>query len=1590
MNNATVESAGPFAFLKGMFPFRLRLVLPLAVAAALLLALLAYPAYAQSNDPPDEPTGLGASVASGVGVNLTWNDPADATITGYEVLRRHRGVDRQGVFHTIESDTGSADTAYTDATVAAGGSYVYRVKAINPHGSSVWSSYARADVPDEYEAPGSEPDPADLAPGGLTARLVHGSISLDWDAPAADAASVTGYQVSRRWPLPDVQNVSKYDLFNADGTATTYDDTAIPQAGVSYTYAVRAVRDGETSEWSNEAQVDVPEGTTLLSGTRKTPPQDPVVMRAGAIGKPTISGIPILGLDLTADTGGIEDDDGITNAVYTYQWVRVDSSDNDTDIPGATSSVYTLASADVGSRIKVTVSFTDDANNPESVTSDPVGPVAQNAFALADMGDIWLASNPIGSGSVMWLGDDKDDRIYGLTTNPLTFSLELTFDLHTDNDDPRGIAVSAGVMWVADSGEDKVFAYNVGATGTYGERLANREFDLHADNGDPTGIWTDGDALWVADSGEDKVYAYNMSASGTFGEHTGDFTLHTDNGDPWGVWSSAGVMWVVDQGETYMFAYGLANNGARMPDRTQWEFNLDDSTGTGQNDHPRGMWSNGDLIWVVDYEDDKPYAYYLPQPPDNTAATGKPTISGTPAVGQTLTADTAGINDDDGTTTSVYRYQWSRVDSSNLETDIDDATASTYTLVEDDAGSRIKVTVNFTDDDANAEGPLASDAIGPVSTKPGAPEVRLAPGSSQLRVSWTVSDGGSPITAYRVEWKESSVAGWASALSATPAASPYTIESLDNGTEYTVRVRASNANGDGDWSMERTATPEDWEVIWSGELTVGQSGNDLGFWVNTYGSLDDRDFTFEGTDYMIDRVILSIDQGSPLQFVLGLFPRAGDYESVLVLEVDGAQFPFADGGFSINAYSWGQNFPNLPSWSVNDTVALRILRIPEPQITLNFVPRSLLGSNHNVIEDVGKERVGLRAETAGDVMPSEDFDVVVRDEGQGAAQAGLDYEAFSKTYTFNAGDFQLESGVYFLEVVHELVIIDDDITERNKAVVLEIDTDALPDHVTVPAGGAAAEVKIVDNDETTISVEPPEPAEEGEVIVVTFRLDKPVGFDLIVAISILPGTAEYGLDFQSNVFEVTFNEGDTEATIRISTVEEGLEEEDETLTLRLLPNGLPLGVNLPGEPNVTLTILNDDESPVVETPSSLKTPDHSTEIITLRATDGDGDDLTWSITGGADQGLFNLTGEGALSFRSQQSYDSPGDSNRDRFYHVDVRVTDGANPVDLSLTIELVGAVSVDDVTRTTAEVTVYALPGNEGETMYLQYGTSHTWSPTQQRTVSDGTAVFRLDGLDAGGRYKVRASLDRKPLRPGDWQRDEFETEISLLYGPEWLGATPTGDGGYRLTWEPLDPDQGAGVPDITGYRIVRMDLSGRQPRVTLAGNAQGAEFTDPGPLTRGQTYYYFIHAVNSDGPSYQGARARVTPQASEGFTATPPGSPRNLRYDRDAPDGQVALRWDAPQDGTATGYVVTVAFSGDRRPGGGHREVELGRTGSTSYTHYLTRDDFPDEGYIQRSYYVRAVNDLGLRSWQAWVRVPFVGPDCDGCTDSFIRPPP
>ncbi len=104
---------------------------------------------------------------------------------------------------------------------------------------------------------------------------------------------------------------------------------------------------------------------------------------ANATGRPAITGQHQVGHTLTADTSGIDDPDGLSNPGYTYQWVRLDAGVF-TDITGADSMVYTLTSEDEGKRVRVKVTFTDDAGNSHTLTSFTTGTVQAQTSIPSD------------------------------------------------------------------------------------------------------------------------------------------------------------------------------------------------------------------------------------------------------------------------------------------------------------------------------------------------------------------------------------------------------------------------------------------------------------------------------------------------------------------------------------------------------------------------------------------------------------------------------------------------------------------------------------------------------------------------------------------------------------------------------------------------------------------------------------------------------------------------------------------------------------------------------------------------------------------------------------------------------------------------------------------------------------------------------------------------------------------------------------------------------------------------------------------------------------------------------------------------------
>lgn len=170
----------------------------------------------------------------------------------------------------------------------------------------------------------------------------------------------------------------------------------------------------------------------------------------------------------------------------------------------------------------------------------------------------------------------------------------------------------------------------------------------------------------------------------------------------------------------------------------------------------------------------------------NDTPVGIPVIQGTIRENQTLTANTAGISDDDGIGT--FSYQWMR-NGSNIA----GATAATYTTDDADVGSTLTVRVRYTDDQGTAESltSAATAAVQNVNDVPsGLPVI-----NGVLRESETLTANVTGITdndglgTFNYQWLRNG------ATIAGATSSTYVTGNADVGSNLAVRITYTDGQG---------------------------------------------------------------------------------------------------------------------------------------------------------------------------------------------------------------------------------------------------------------------------------------------------------------------------------------------------------------------------------------------------------------------------------------------------------------------------------------------------------------------------------------------------------------------------------------------------------------------------------------------------------------------------------------------------------------------------------------------------------------------------------------------------------------------------
>ncbi len=153
---------------------------------------------------------------------------------------------------------------------------------------------------------------------------------------------------------------------------------------------------------------------------------------------------------------------------------------------------------------------------------------------------------------------------------------------------------------------------------------------------------------------------------------------------------------------------------------------------------------------------------------------------------------------------------------------------------------------------------------------------------------------------------------------------------------------------------------------------------------------------------------------------------------------------------------------------------------------------------------------------------------------------------------------------------------------------------------------------------------------------------------------------------------------------------------------------------------VTVTVTNvNDNTPVFAAGSAAhNVAEGQTAVTTVIATDGDGDTITYELTG-VDQGDFEIgTDTGDLAFRTAPDFENPGSADNSNVYVVVVTATAGGQAVTQVVTVTV---TNVDDNAPVFAAATA-AHAVAEGQTAVTTV------------TASDGdgdTITYTLTGVD-------------------------------------------------------------------------------------------------------------------------------------------------------------------------------------------------------------------------------------------------------------------
>ena len=828
-----------------------------------------------------------------------------------------------------------------------------------------------------------------------------------------------------------------------------------------------------------------------------------------------------------------------------------------------------------------------------------------------------------------------------------------------------------------------------------------------------------------------------------------------------------------------------------------------------------------------------------------------------------------------------------------------------------------------------------------------------AAGNGQVVLSWSDPSDAS-ITGYELSHGKTGERGSA-AWTAIPAAGAttvtHTVTSLDNGSEYSFRLRAVNPAGNGAETSWVTATPLTPTVpgvtVSTAALKVAEGGS--GTYTVRLDTVPSDDVTMTVAGASGDVTVA----GSPVIFS----PSNWDTAKTVTVKA-GTDEDTDDDSATLTHAASGSATGYDSSLEIDD------VRVSVTDIT----PTLQLLTNPAAVRE--GENISLTVTSDKDVTGDLPVNLTLEDPGSsGFTAADIDGTLGPRNFTASFGVSASKTGRVSIATSRDGVVE----SAENYRITLNDGPGYKP--------GADKQADGTLNDGTTsLSIADVSQAEDGTfsfTVTASPPPSAPVTFKYKVTAE-SGDTAIAGTDFTevSTATAKTIAANASGTTITVSVTDDDLDESDETFTVTLSE---PSAGAVLGDATATGTITDNDESPELDAIADQTIKLGQAVAITALATDGDGDTVTYAWTRKSGETTPALP-VGTARNQAQLTFPTTAVGT----YSMTVTANDGNGNTD---TEEVVITVTNEDIVSVPGNLVVAESVGNAT----VRITTTTAFGKALTFNITYGGSEAMGDGTPANGDYDNDAvttvdfsSTDTSkdiaiPVTDDDLDENDETFTVSIALAP---GNTLPDDftlGNTTTTVSITDDDESPVLTEITDQTISQGEVvditasatDGDGDTLTYIWTRKAGESTPSLPVgtvlnqarlrftpPATATGTYTMAVTASDGNGNRDTEEVVITVSAP--VATVPGKPTGLTATRSG-DGEVRLSWTKPT-GPITSYEVRYGKTDNRDSA---TWTAIASSDATTVSHRVENLDSGSE----YSFQVRAINDAGDGIATDWV---------------------